>query len=147
MSRRERQGAILQLVRSRSIATQTELAEALRDQGFEVVQTTVSRDIAELGLLKVRDASGRLVYAPPGAGNGDRFRELALAIRRWALTFQASGQVLAGLQESTYVQLWLDTAYGPTVGGAMNEGIVNLFGGQGSPSAIIENMTNAAATL
>ena len=56
-------------------------------------------------------------------------------------------QVLAGLQGSSYVQLWLDTAYGPTVGGAMNEGIVNLFGGQGSPSAIIENMTNAAATL
>jgi transcriptional regulator of arginine metabolism len=94
VSRRERQGAILQLVRSRSIATQSELAEALRDQGFEVVQTTVSRDIAELGLLKVRDASGRLVYAPPGAGNGDRFRELALAIRRWALTFQASGNLV-----------------------------------------------------
>lgn len=94
MSRRERQGAILQLVRSRSIATQAELAEALRDQGFEVVQTTVSRDIAELGLLKVRDASGRLVYAPPGSGNGDRFRELALAVRRWALSFQASGNLV-----------------------------------------------------
>ncbi len=94
MSRRERQGAILELVRTRSIATQAELAGALRDQGFEVVQTTVSRDIAELGLLKVRDASGRLVYAPPGAGNGDRFRELALAIRRWALTFQASGNLV-----------------------------------------------------
>jgi transcriptional regulator of arginine metabolism len=94
MSRRERQGAILQLVRSRSIATQAELAEALRDQGFEVVQTTVSRDIAELGLLKVRDSSGRLVYAPPGSGNGDRFRELGLAIRRWALSFEASGNLV-----------------------------------------------------
>lgn len=94
MSRRERQGAILELVRSRSLATQAELAEALRGQGFEVVQTTVSRDIAELGLLKVRDASGRLVYAPPGSGNGDRYRELVLAIRRWALTFQASGNLV-----------------------------------------------------
>lgn len=56
-------------------------------------------------------------------------------------------QVLEGLQASTYVQLWLDTAYGPTVGGAMNEGIVNLFGGQGSPTAIVDNMRNAAATL
>lgn len=94
MSRRERQGAILQLVRSRSIATQAELAEALRAEGFEVVQTTVSRDIAELGLVKVRDVSGRLVYAPQGSGNGDRFRELALALRRWALTFQASGNLV-----------------------------------------------------
>ena len=56
-------------------------------------------------------------------------------------------QVLAGLQSSTYVQLWLDTAYGPTVGGAMNEGIVSLFGGQGSPQGIVDNMRNAAATL
>ena len=31
------------------------------------------------------------------------------------------------------MQLWLDTAYGTTVGNAMNEGIVNLFGGVGTP--------------
>ena len=34
--------------------------------GYDVVQTTVSRDIAELGLVKVRAPSGRLVYAAPG---------------------------------------------------------------------------------
>jgi raffinose/stachyose/melibiose transport system substrate-binding protein len=56
-------------------------------------------------------------------------------------------QVLAGLQEASYVQLWLDTAYGPTVGGAMNEGIVALFGGQGSPADIVKGMKDAAATL
>jgi transcriptional regulator of arginine metabolism len=94
MNRRERQGAILQLVRDREIATQTELAEALRAEGYEVVQTTVSRDIAELGLRKVRSTNGRLVYAPPGTGSGDRFRELALALRRWALTFEASGNLV-----------------------------------------------------
>ena len=37
----------------------------MRDQGFEAVQTTVSRDIAQLGLVKVRDEDGRLVYALP----------------------------------------------------------------------------------
>jgi len=56
-------------------------------------------------------------------------------------------QVLEGLQSSSYVQLWLDTAYGPTVGGAMNDGIVALFGGQGSSKDIVEAMKNAAATL
>jgi transcriptional regulator of arginine metabolism len=94
VSRRERQGVILELVRGRELATQAELADALRGQGFEVVQTTVSRDIAELGLQKVRAASGRLVYAPPGAANGDRFRELAFAVRRWALGFAASGNLV-----------------------------------------------------
>jgi len=56
-------------------------------------------------------------------------------------------QVLAGLQSASYVQLWLDTAYGPVVGGAMNEGIVSLFGGQGTPADIVTKMKDAAATL
>lgn len=56
-------------------------------------------------------------------------------------------QVLDGLHNASYVQLWLDTAYGPTVGGAMNDGIVALFGGSGSPSDIVKSMEDAAATL
>ena len=66
MNRRERQTAILRLVREQAISTQSELAAALHESGFDVVQTTVSRDVAELGLVKVRAPSGRLVYAPPG---------------------------------------------------------------------------------
>ena len=36
------------------------------------MQATVSRDIAQLGLVKVRNANGRLVYALPGAADLDR---------------------------------------------------------------------------
>ena len=93
-ARRERQGAILRLIRERSIPTQLDLVEALRAEGFDVVQTTVSRDVAELGLIKIRGAGGRLVYAPPGTPNGDRHRELALALRRWALSYEASGNLV-----------------------------------------------------
>ena len=88
--RRERQGAILRLIREREISTQAELADALRQAGYEAVQTTVSRDVSELGLVKVRVANGRLVYAPAGAADLDRLRELELAFRRWALTIEAS---------------------------------------------------------
>ena len=62
-----RQQAILRLVRDRAISTQTELVDALRGEGHDVVQTTISRDIHELGLTKVRAPSGRLVYAAPGS--------------------------------------------------------------------------------
>jgi raffinose/stachyose/melibiose transport system substrate-binding protein len=55
--------------------------------------------------------------------------------------------VLEGLQSATYVQLWLDTAYGPVVGAAMNEAIVNFFGGQGSPEGIVDAINSAVATL
>ena len=41
--------------------------------------------------------------------------------------------VADGLAAASFVQLWLDTEYGTTVGNAMNEGIVNLFGGAARP--------------
>jgi len=55
--------------------------------------------------------------------------------------------VAVGLGEASFVQLWLDTAFGTTVGNAMNEGIVNLFGGAGTPEDIVKAMQDAAATL
>jgi transcriptional regulator of arginine metabolism len=86
VSKFERQGAIMRLVREHRLATQSDVADALRDEGFDVVQTTVSRDIAQLGLVKVRDEEGRLVYALPGAADLDRLSELAAAMRRWVLS-------------------------------------------------------------
>ena len=94
MNRRERQGAILELVRERALSTQAEVASALRENGYEVVQTTVSRDIADLGLVKVRAPSGRLVYAPPGGSDGDRLRALGSAMRRYAITVEAAGSLV-----------------------------------------------------
>ncbi len=55
--------------------------------------------------------------------------------------------VAEGLAASSFVQLWFDTAFGTTVGNAMNEGIVNLFGGAGTPEDIVTKMEDAAATL
>lgn len=55
--------------------------------------------------------------------------------------------VAEGLSQASFVQLWLDTEYGTTVGNAMNEGIVNLFGGNGTSQDIITRMQDAAATL
>jgi transcriptional regulator of arginine metabolism len=94
VNRRERQDVILDLVREREISTQTELADALREQGFEAVQTTVSRDVTELGLVKVRAASGRLVYAPAGAGDPDRLARLWPVLRRFALRVESSGTLV-----------------------------------------------------
>src|SRR5258705_13261630 len=72
MRKFERQGVILRLVFEQELSTQTELADALHDAGFDAVQTTVSRDVAELGLVKVRNEEGRLVYAPPGPADLSR---------------------------------------------------------------------------
>ncbi len=93
--RRERQGALLRLIGERPISTQEELAAALHEQGFDIVQTTVSRDVGELGLVKVRAPNGRLVYALPGTTpDRDRLREFAVAMRRWALSVESSGNIV-----------------------------------------------------
>jgi transcriptional regulator of arginine metabolism len=93
-SKFDRQGAILRLVEERPLTTQEEVAEALREQGLDAVQTTISRDIAQLGLVKVRDQEGRLVYALPGAADLDRLSELTSALRRWAQTLTPSQNLL-----------------------------------------------------
>ena len=90
----DRQGAILRLVQEHHVSTQEELAEALRQEGLDAVQATISRDIAQLGLVKVRDQGGRLVYALPGGADLDRLSELTSALRRWAMSLDASGNLL-----------------------------------------------------
>ncbi len=62
--KQHRQRAIRDLLEQRPIRTQQELAAALRERGFRTTQATISRDVAELGLIKVaRD--GVQAYAPP----------------------------------------------------------------------------------
>ena len=122
MNRRERQSAILELVRERALSTQAEVASALRETGYDVVQTTVSRDIAELGLVKVRAPSGRLVYAPPGGTDTDRLRALGSAMRRYAITVEAAGQLVVVTTPSGYANALaqsMDEAAHPSVAGTL----------------------------
>ena len=102
MNRRERQAAILRLVQDQAISTQSELADALHAAGHDVVQTTVSRDVAELGLVKVRAPSGRLIYAPPGAGDLDRRRAIEAAMRRYATATEVAGNLVVVTTPSGY---------------------------------------------
>jgi transcriptional regulator of arginine metabolism len=90
----ERQGMILRLVQQQPLSTQAEVADALHAMGIDAVQATVSRDIAQLGLTKVRNADGRLVYALPGAADLRRLDELHAALRRWMGETATSGTML-----------------------------------------------------
>ncbi|MFG2099823.1 ABC transporter substrate-binding protein [Micromonospora echinaurantiaca] len=52
--------------------------------------------------------------------------------------------ILEATSGATYVQLWLDTAFGSTVGNAMNDAIVAIFAGNGSPEQVVSAMKAAA---
>ena len=63
-SKPERQRAIRALVATETIGSQQELADRLIARGFAVTQATVSRDIGELGLVKVPRADGHVYVLP-----------------------------------------------------------------------------------
>ena len=58
-----RQIAILEIISECAIETQEDLADALRQRGYQVTQATVSRDIKELRLVKALAANGAYRYA------------------------------------------------------------------------------------
>jgi len=73
-----RQQALLRVVSQQRLSTQADLVRALRGAGFAATQATVSRDIVELGLVKVA-RNGAHIYAPPTAvasgGGTERLRK------------------------------------------------------------------------
>jgi len=71
MSKTARQSKIITLLEQHEVHSQSELAELLADDGVQVTQGTLSRDLVDIGALRVRSTGGRLVYAVPGEG-GDR---------------------------------------------------------------------------
>lgn len=77
-----RQRALLETVRARPIASQSELAAALRRRGFDVALSTLSRDLRELRVLRMPVGAG-FRYLPaaeaPARGAGRRLQEVAAA--------------------------------------------------------------------
>jgi transcriptional regulator of arginine metabolism len=77
-SRTARHRRIVELLETRRVRSQAELVRLLADDGVAVTQTTLSRDLDELGAVKIRDGEGDLVYAVPAEG-GDPTPRLAPA--------------------------------------------------------------------
>ncbi len=94
--KRARQQAIGDLVRTGRIRTQQELVAALREKGYRATQATVSRDITEMGLLKV-DRGGGLVYVLPSSEAAVELsgeRRLAGLLSDLPVDIRASGTLL-----------------------------------------------------
>ena len=71
-SKRERQGAIREIVGPAGIASQQEIADRLIERGFAVTQATVSRDVAELGLVKAHRGGGSVYVFPESLRAAER---------------------------------------------------------------------------
>lgn len=90
----QRHRAIAELIRSQPLASQEELAERLAGQGFAVTQATISRDLDQLGAVKVR-RDGRLGYALPDAfANTPVPTGLAAVLRDWVRSIDVAGNLV-----------------------------------------------------
>ena len=63
MNKKDRQERIIRLIQEGNIGTQEEIKRYLQDDGISVTQATLSRDLRELGLLKLRNSDGKLYYS------------------------------------------------------------------------------------
>ena len=70
ISKKVRHARILEIIRGHSVESQERLSALLRDDGAEVAQTTISRDIRELGLVKVRGCYQAVAASPAPSSSG-----------------------------------------------------------------------------
>ena len=92
MSKRKRQEAILSIINKHQVATQEELVDRLQRAGIITTQATVSRDVAELGLIRVAGPEGHYIKPEDGLGAASTtgreerlrrlLRDLPLTVRR-----------------------------------------------------------------
>lgn len=90
-----RQREIVQLIRVQVVRTQGELAGALKERGFPVSQPTLSKDITELGLIKVPLTDyGYRYQLPTESGIEHPVGRLRFAVREFLLSMAPAGQLV-----------------------------------------------------
>ena len=94
-TRERRLRSLVDLLRSGEIASQEDATARLAALGFPVTQATVSRDLDQLGAVKVKQG-GALRYAlPDQLGSRDwEAGRLARILREWAVSIEAAGQLI-----------------------------------------------------
>jgi transcriptional regulator of arginine metabolism len=87
MSKQHRQAVLRDLVARYELSAQAEIVALLAAEGVDATQATVSRDLDELGIGKLRGADGRVSYALPEPSG------LAQILRQFVVGIDASGNL------------------------------------------------------
>lgn len=99
MTKTARQARIVDLLERQQVRSQTELAQLLAAAGVSVTQGTLSRDLVEVGAVRIRGAEGHLVYAVPAEG-GDRTPQLGESASFESRLARLCGEVLVSAEAS-----------------------------------------------
>lgn len=89
-----RQSKILEIINHNIIETQEELADKLKESGYNITQATVSRDIKELRLIKVMSSDGRYHYAPFKEMNNLVNERIVNVFKESVISVEYSGNII-----------------------------------------------------
>lgn len=92
-NKRERQAAILELIRTRAVASQEDLRRLLLQQNWDVTQSTLSRDMKELQLARVQTPGGPR-YTSPAAATEERTAALTSLLPQLFVRAEGVGVLL-----------------------------------------------------
>jgi len=95
-TKQQRQQIITRLIAQENVCSQPHLQEMLKDQGIEATQATISRDLEELGAVKIRVAGGDSIYAiaeyaPARVAPSDQLRRV---MAEWVAEVTSSGNLV-----------------------------------------------------
>ena len=96
MAKQQRQHRIAKLLEQHAVTSQPQLVELLAADGVVATQATVSRDLEEVGAIKVRAAGGDSVYAIPDLPKEQRAPEdhLRRVLGDWVVEVAHSGNIV-----------------------------------------------------
>ena len=95
MARTGRQLKLIEIINKNEIETQEALAEALRNEGYLVTQATVSRDIKDLGLIKVMTPNKTYKYAQPASTEQKSSGKMLNLFRECVISIDYAGHLIA----------------------------------------------------
>ena len=95
-SKQQRQQMVTRLIAQDNVSSQPHLQELLKEQGIEATQATISRDLEELGAVKIRIAGGDSIYAiaeyaPARVAPSDQLRRV---MAEWVAEVTSSGNLV-----------------------------------------------------
>lgn len=94
MARTGRQLKLIEIINKNEIETQEALAEALRNEGYLVTQATVSRDIKDLGLIKVMTPNKTYKYAQPTSTEQKSSGKMLNLFRECVISIDYAGHLI-----------------------------------------------------
>jgi transcriptional regulator of arginine metabolism len=114
----KRQRAIVSILRSRRVGRQAELVRLLKDKGIRATQSSVSRDLQQLGITKLEDGYRQL--EEPGAGN----EQVAALVAEFVREIRTAGANLTVVRTAVgaaqQVALYLDRSGWPEIVGTVS---------------------------